>query len=48
MLKDLVNPAACIKGTYQLGETSQSATKELGLSKVYKLNSNENPWGFCR
>lgn len=45
MLKDLVNPAACIKGTYQLGETSQSATKELGLSKVYKLNSNENPLG---
>lgn len=45
MLSELVNPAAKVAGTYQLAESSSSAAKSLGLQKIYKMNSNENPFG---
>ncbi len=45
MLEAIMNPAALLKGSYQLGETMQSAAQSLGLSKIYKMNSNENPFG---
>lgn len=45
MLEALMNPAALLKGNYKLGETAKSAAHSLGLSKIYKMNSNENPFG---
>lgn len=45
MLEAIMNPAALLKGSYTLGETMQSAAQSLGLSKIYKMNSNENPYG---
>lgn len=45
MLSEIVNPAARVKGTYKLGESIKAAEKELKLHKIYKMNSNENPYG---
>lgn len=45
MIANLINSAAKIHGTYQLAQTAKDAAQEIQAEKIYKMNSNENPFG---